>query len=252
MKKKPWKQFKIKEAVDYFCDAWREITPATVKNTWKPLLPALSPTPDTGATTRQEQGVLARKTAELIRAVPGLSNVSDVEINDLVNDNQNSEQPIEDLIQQDLEEERNSEEEMDSVETPKPAPMTKDIFAILSLLAECETKVEHLLFEESDEAKHLLSKLTNLFNLKLSEKIAARQQTLIIKFMRNQREGQRATLQMIINASNDDDFNDQPVLAEEDALPVDEDMFDGWEEEEIEANRIERLARVSERTDRQP
>ncbi len=24
-----WKQFKIKEAVDYFCDAWREITPAT-------------------------------------------------------------------------------------------------------------------------------------------------------------------------------------------------------------------------------
>ena len=54
---------------------------------------------------------------------------------------------------------------------------------------------------------------------------------------------------MIINASgddDDDDFDDQPVMTEEDALPVDEDMFDGWEEEEIEANRIERLARVSE------
>ena len=252
-----WKQFKIKEAVDYFCNAWRELTPATVKHVWKPLLPALSPAPDTGATasTRQEQGVLARATAHLIRTVPGLSNVSDVEINDLINDNQNSEQPIEDLIQQDLEEEKNSEEEMDSVETPKPAPTTKDISAILSLLAECETKVEDLMFEESDEAKHLLSKLTNLFILKLNEKIAARQQTLITRFMRNQQDRQRATLQMIINASDDDDddddFDDPPVLAEEDAIPEDEDMFDGWEEEEIEANRIERLARVSEQTDGQ-
>ena len=56
---------------------------------------------------------------------------------------------------------------------------------------------------------------------------------------------------MIVNASDDDDFDDQPVLAEEDALPVDEDMFDRWEEEEIEANKIERLERVSERTDGQ-
>ena len=62
---------------------------------------------------------------------------------------------------------------------------------------------------------------------------------------------------MIINASDDDDDDDDddfdapPVLAEEDAIPEDEDMFDGWEEEEIEANRIERLARVSEQTDRQ-
>ena len=31
---------------------------------------------------------------------------------------------------------------------------------------------------------------------------------------------------MIVNASDDDDFDDQPVLAEEDALPADEDMFD--------------------------
>ena len=56
---------------------------------------------------------------------------------------------------------------------------------------------------------------------------------------------------MIINASDDDDDNvdDQPVMTEEDALPEDEDMFDGWEEEEIEANKIERLARVSERMD---
>ena len=61
-----------------------------------------------------------------------------------------------------------------------------------------------------------------------------------------------------VNASDDDDFDDQPVLAEEDALPVDEDMFDRWEEEEIVANRTERLARVSVhecthgRTDRAP
>ena len=27
-----WKQFKIKEAVDYFCDAWRDVTPATKKH----------------------------------------------------------------------------------------------------------------------------------------------------------------------------------------------------------------------------
>ncbi|MPC88274.1 hypothetical protein E2C01_083174 [Portunus trituberculatus] len=140
---------------------------------------------------------------------------------------------------------------MDSVETPKPAPTTRDIFAILSLLAECETKVKDLMFEESDEAK-TLSKLTKLFNLKLNEKIAARQQTFITKFMQNQQERESATLQTIINASDDDDFDDQPILAEEDALPVDEDIFDGWEEEEIVANRIERLARVSEQTDRQP
>ncbi|MPC50031.1 hypothetical protein E2C01_043850 [Portunus trituberculatus] len=38
--------------------------------------------------------------------------------------------------------------------------------------------------------------------------------------MRNQHERQRATLQMIINASDDDDFDNQPVLAEEDALPT--------------------------------
>ena len=31
-----------------------------------------------------------------------------------------------------------------------------------------------------------------------------------------------------------------------------EDMIDGWEEEEIEANRIEMLAQKSENADRQP
>ena len=79
--------------------------------------------------------------------------------------NQNTGQPIEDMIQHDLEEERNSEEDLDSVETPKPPPTTKHISAILSLLAECETKVEDIMFEESDEAKYHLSK-TKLFNLR--------------------------------------------------------------------------------------
>ena len=60
--------------------------------------------------------------------------------------------------------------------------------------------------------------------------------------MQNQQERQRAALQMIINASDDDDddddFDDQPDMTEEDALPVDEDMFDGWEEEEIEQIKL--------------
>ena len=82
---------------------------------------------------------------------------------------------------------------MESVETPKPAPTTEDISAIFSLLADCETKVDDFMFEESEEAKHLLSKLTNLFNIKLNEKIAGRQQTLITKFIRNQQERQSST-----------------------------------------------------------
>ena len=59
--------------------------------------------------------------------------------------------------------------------------------------------------------------------------------------MQNQQERQRAALQMIINASDDDDddnVDDQPVMTEKDALPEDEDMFDGWEEEEIEQIKL--------------
>ena len=62
----------------------------------------------------------------------------DAEINNLVNEKQNE---IEDLIQQEWDEEGGkSEEEMDLAETPKPAPTARDIPAILSLLADCETK----------------------------------------------------------------------------------------------------------------
>ena len=41
-------------------------------------------------------------------------------------------------------------------------------------------------------------------------------------------------------------------LLTDDIQPMEEDMIDGWEEEEIEANRIEMLAQKSENADRQP
>ena len=40
-------------------------------------------------------------------------------------------------------------------------------------------------------------------------------------------------------------------LLTDDTQPMEEDMIDGWEEEEIEANRIEMLARMSEKADGQ-
>ena len=40
-------------------------------------------------------------------------------------------------------------------------------------------------------------------------------------------------------------------LLTDNTQPMEEDMIDGWEEEEIEANRIEMLARMSEKADGQ-
>ena len=54
-------------------------------------------------------------------------------------------------------------EEMDRVETESGGNT-----AILSLLAQCETKVNDILFDESDEAQQHLSKLMKLFNHKIS------------------------------------------------------------------------------------
>ncbi|KAK3890790.1 hypothetical protein Pcinc_005288 [Petrolisthes cinctipes] len=68
-----WKSFKIKHAVDLFCEAWGQINEATIAHAWAPLLPHLK---QAGEAARQELEVVARETADVIRAVPGLSCVS--------------------------------------------------------------------------------------------------------------------------------------------------------------------------------
>ena len=80
---------------------------------------------------------------------------------------------------------------------------------------------------------------------KLNEKIQARQQSLITTFIRQR---QMATLDAIADTS--DAENMDQLLADNTQL-IDKDMFDGWEEEEIEANRIGMLARAKETADAQ-
>ena len=119
-----------------------------------------------------------------------------------------------------------------------------EISAILSLLTECEEKVKDYLFEESEDAQHHLSKLLKLFDSKLNQKIQARQQSLITKYIG---QPQMATLQ--VNERDDDDDDIVNQLMADDTQPFDEDMFEGWEKEEIEANRMNMLVQEDGQTD---
>lgn len=225
-----WHQFKIKQAVDYVCAAWRKITVATVKHAWHPLLPHL----DLTQADRQQQEVLARETTALVRAAPGMSSVSQSDVEELILTS-DSEQTIEDMMNQD-EEREDGEGIQDRDEPQLGEPTTSEYSELLGLLGVFEGKINNLRFDTRDDAMELLKKLTSVVNKKFNDKINARQQSLITSYMRKENARREAARRAVVNDTDDPD-----------TLPVfdtDEEVdFEGFDDEVIEAMRIDEEAR---------
>ncbi|KAK3866331.1 hypothetical protein Pcinc_028132 [Petrolisthes cinctipes] len=99
---------------------------------------------------RQELDVVARETADVIRAVPGLSCVLEEEIVDLVG-GEDREEIAEEMLNQD--EEKEEEKQEDKEEKLKPnEPTVKDLSEILAVLSQVHDKVTALQFNSRDQA----------------------------------------------------------------------------------------------------
>ena len=171
-----WKKFQIKQAVDLLCRAWREITAKTVKHAWHPLLPHLQ---------LQEQDIQTRETllqatTSAIQSVPGLRNVDQAAVEEMVQTGTFKEPSLAEMMEVD----QDDKEE-------KAAPQKKDVSTheLSKILGKCAVMKEEVadMFSNKEcleQAMLHLEKFTALFRDMYQEKLSQTHQAKITQFFR--------------------------------------------------------------------
>ena len=174
------KNYKIKHTVDFYCTAWNKITIPTIKHAWAPLLPHLNIKEDSRQTTEN----IMHETVEAVRAVPGMSSVTETDIRELIG-TQDQDRNIDEMLEDEDEEDR--EEPVIEAE-----PSTKQLSDILASLANLQEQIETVNFDTRQEALTHIEKLNRLIDEKYNAKIQASQQSLITRYLRRENEERAA------------------------------------------------------------
>ncbi|KAK3894001.1 hypothetical protein Pcinc_002209 [Petrolisthes cinctipes] len=180
-----WRNFNVKNAVDYMTDAWKSITTDTVKHAWHPLLQDLIPP----SSKQQRKDKLLREAVEAARHIPapGFNEVDEALVLEMMQPQETitAEEIVEDgELQMEVEEEENREENR------KDDKLTA---GYLSRKITDLTEMEEFMRRTSDtQCLEKVLPMIQKLNQELSDiyvkKVNDRRQTVITKYLNKRRE----------------------------------------------------------------
>ncbi|KAK4312557.1 hypothetical protein Pmani_016023 [Petrolisthes manimaculis] len=218
-----WRNFNVKNAVDYMTDAWKSITTDTVKHAWHPLLPDLIPP----SSKQQRKDKLLREAVQAARHIPapGFNEVNEALVLEMMQPHETitAEEIVEDgELQMEVEEEENREENRKD---------NKITAGYLSRKITDLTEMEEFMRCTSDtQCLEKVLPMIQKLNQELSDiylkKVNDRRQTVITKYLNKRRE-----LQEIMENLDENDGQETVSDGEEDIVNILGDIpddFDGF------------------------
>ena len=181
-----WREFTVRNAIDFLLKAWDEINMPTVRHAWRPLVPHLVADERGGRGQVQTHSDSLMEAAAAACHVPGFENVTAEEINEVntAGDTMTPEVIMDVATVEDVLENENKSTE---VEAPPPGELTMQqlstILAGVDTFKECITENENCNVRIT-EMMHQMDKVMRYYTDLHSKKVNERRQTLITKFIR--------------------------------------------------------------------
>ncbi|KAK4326023.1 hypothetical protein Pmani_003446 [Petrolisthes manimaculis] len=214
-----WRNFNVKNAVDYMTDAWKSITTDTVKHAWHPLLPDLIPP----SSKQQRKDKLLREAVQAARHIPapGFNEVNEALVLEMM-------QPQETITAEEIVEDGELQREVEEEENRKDNKITA---GYLSRKITDLTEMEEFMRCTSDtQCLEKVLPMIQKLNQELSDiylkKVNDRRQTVITKYLNKRRERQE-----IMENLDENDGQETVSDGEEDIVNILGDIpddFDGF------------------------
>ncbi|KAG7172935.1 hypothetical protein Hamer_G017919 [Homarus americanus] len=198
-----WKNYNIRQAVNFFVKAWGNTTKATVRHAWSALLPQLK----SAETKRQQPAELMNQVLETVRSIPapGFQEVTREDLEEMMQEDNTND--VEDLL-----EDEEGGESGDAGETEQRKVTTQKLSLLLGVFTSLQEMIQDI-ESESGEREHaigVIESISRKYQTQYNERVNARQQSLITCFLSQRRPAEEDQQKEIEVDEDIDDIGEMP------------------------------------------
>ncbi|KAG7165117.1 hypothetical protein Hamer_G004901 [Homarus americanus] len=202
-----WKNYNIRQAVNFFVKAWGNTTKATVRHAWSALLPQLKSV----ETKRQQPAELMNQVLETVRSIPapGFQEVTREDLEELMQDGHTND--VEDLLE-DEEGGESDDAASDAGETEQRKVTTQKLSLLLGVCTSLQEMIQDI-ESDSDEREQMngfVKSISIKYQKQYNERVNARQQSLITRFLSQRRPAEEDQQREVEVDEDIDDIGEMP------------------------------------------
>ncbi|KAG7154582.1 hypothetical protein Hamer_G020005 [Homarus americanus] len=164
-----WKNYNIRQAVNFFVKAWGNTTKATVRHAWSALLPQLK----SAETKRLQPAELMKQVLETVRSIPapGFQEVTREDLEEMMQEGNTND--VEDLL-----EDEEGGESGDAGDTEQRKVTTQKLSLLLGVCTSLQEMIQDIESEsgEREQVIGVIESISRKYQTHYNERVNARQQ----------------------------------------------------------------------------
>ncbi|KAG7154589.1 putative Tigger transposable element-derived protein 1-like 324 [Homarus americanus] len=202
-----WKNYNIRQAVNFFVKAWGNTTKATVRHAWSALLPQLK----SAETKRQQPAELMNQVLETVRSIPapGFQEVTWEDLEEMMQEGNTND--VEDLLE-DEEGGESGNAASDAGETEQRKVTTEKLSLLVGVFTSLQEMIQDIESEsgEREQVIGVIESISRKYQTQYNERVNARQQSLITRFLSQRRPAEEDQQREVEVDEDIDDIGEMP------------------------------------------